>query len=567
MRLMPLLVIGFFVAAVFQLVRFSGQADGLPLPPPVNSEHAEIDAGVDRVNSWFRDQWKSRNIVPAASADDLTVFRRLHLALLGTIPSLQDIRVFEADTEGNRIERWVDRLLKDPRYASYMAQRIARSLVGTEDGPFLIFRRDRLVAWLESQLQHDEPWSQISQELISADGLWTDRPATNFITSARIDEDEIDENKLAGRVARVFLGQRIDCAQCHDHPFDPRWKQSDFEGLAAFFCQATVSLAGVKDRRKDDQGQDIVYRVVDPGKTDSDARVVKPVVPFNSEWLSSHDGLRLCLSNWVTHRDNQRFGRAAANRIWGLMFGKPYIVPVDDVPHPSDESIDPLDILGNEFRKNGDRLSTLIRMIARSEVFRLSSEETAGTPDEFTVLQDSWAVFPLTRLRPEQVIGSLFQAAHIRTINHQSHLFIRIQKYGNENDFIREYGDPGDDELLPQPGTIPQALLQMNGRFTNELSKAEFLSAAGQLAAFCTDDSDLIECCFLSCLGRRPLTEEHRPFMELLREGGLKADDSGGSVNPRSQETSKSAGREGRRAATQDIFWALFNSPEFTWNH
>src|SRR5206468_647390 len=111
------------------------------------------------------------------------------------------------------------RMLDDQRFAYYFAERLARSYVGTEAGQFLIFRRDRFVEWLSDELRKNTPYDDVVRSMISAQGLWTGEPATNFVT-AGINEGNIDENKLAGKTVRAFLGQRIDCAQCHDHPFD-----------------------------------------------------------------------------------------------------------------------------------------------------------------------------------------------------------------------------------------------------------------------------------------------------------------------------------------------------------
>ena len=543
---------------VFKVVQIAGRVDVAAAAPPTIAEEQQIDASVARLNDWFRKHWEKEGANVAEPADDLTVFRRLSLSLFGAVPSLEDIRTFDADTQPDRIDRWVVQMLQDSRYSDYFAERLARSLVGVEQGAFIVFRRDRLTSWLAQQLRNDASWTEMTRELIAAEGLWTDQPAANFITMARIDDEGLDENKLAGRSVRTFLGQRIDCAQCHDHPFDPEWKQADFEGLAAFFGQAAISLGGVTDYPLDDEKHDVVYKVTDPGMSDADARTISAAVPFHSEWLPSHGGLRHRLADWITHKDNRRFERAIANRMWGFMFGKPLHEPVDDLPHPVDGERDALDILGAEFRAGDGRLSTLTRMIALSDVFRLSSESTTATDEDYAAQIRAWSVFPLVRLRPEQVIGSLFQAGHIRNIDQNSNPLIRVQKFGSENDFLNEYGDLGDDELLQQVGTIPQALLRMNGRFTADLSKVDMLTAANQILNLSPDDRAVVENSYLACLCRRPTDEERRFFMD-----GLS---SGKPAEENESKTSKKPIRD-RAEIMQDLFWTLFNSPEFSWNH
>lgn len=550
---------------VIKTVQVAGRIDRPPAPLAAVAVDQQLDSSVAALNAEFQRQWKLSGVKIAERADDLSILRRLSLSLFGTVPSLEDIRRFEADQQPHRIDRWVTGMLQDPRYSDYFAERLARSLVGVEGGPFIIFRRDRLTAWLAEQLRQDSSWSEMTKQLIAAEGLWTDSPSSNFITVARQDDETINVNKLAGRSVRTFLGQRIDCAQCHDHPFDPQWKQHHFEGLAAFFCQTAVTVGGVTDRRTGEDDKAVVYKVLDPGAEEDEARIVPEAVPFHSEWLPSDGGLRHRLADWITHQENRRFERAIANRVWGYMFGKPLHDPVDDLPHPSDGEQDALDLMGQEFRRRGDRLSVLIRIIALSEPFQLSSESVASQESEYLAQVDAWSVFPLVRLRPEQVIGSLFQAGHVRTIDQNSNLVARLQKFGNVNDFMNEYGDMGDDELLQQVGTIPQALLRMNGRFSSELSKAELLTAAGQIIAFSPDDESIVENSYLACLARRPSDEERTCFLDLL-QAASKANTATEKLDAAAAD-SRTSPKPTREQIVQDLFWILFNSPEFSWNH
>ena len=536
-----------------------------------------VEQSVERVNQWLDANWTAEAVEPAGQADELTIFRRLSLALHGTIPSLEEIREFEDDTAPDKIARWIDRILADTRYADYFSERLARSLVGVEEGPFIVFRRDQLNAWLARQLRADTPWPEMARQMIAAEGLWTDRPAANFITIARIEDEGLDVNKLAGRTVRTFLGQRIDCAQCHDHPFDERWTQGDFEGLAAWFARARITIGGVTYTPPADE-EPAVYRIAEPGQSKEEGRIVPVKVPFHPEWLPAEGSQRSQLAAWVTHPDNQRFERAIANRIWGLMFGRSFYDPVDDLPHPSEdtnENEELLDVLGQEFRRNNSSLGNLIRVIAQSKAFQLASSSDALTADDFRRQTEHWAVFPLVRLRPEQVIGSLFQASSIRTIDQNSHVFIRFLRFTNETDFIKEYGDLGDDELLQQVGTIPQALLRMNGRFSRELSKADGFSAAAQITSYSQDPATLVENCFLTCLTRRPSASELTFFtsqFHKLSQGETEVNlDANASDAPAdaADDNDQQAEREqaNRRQRVQDLFWTLFNSPEFSWNH
>src|SRR5262245_15070784 len=142
---------------------------------------ADFQAAVARVDASFRADWAKQQITPAPAAPDLAVARRLALGLMGTIPSLEEIRQFEWLPAEERLPWWIDHILQDRRFADYLAERIARACVGTEDGPFIFYRRRRFVSWLADEVVRNRPYDQMVRELIATEGLWTARPATNFV--------------------------------------------------------------------------------------------------------------------------------------------------------------------------------------------------------------------------------------------------------------------------------------------------------------------------------------------------------------------------------------------------
>jgi hypothetical protein len=497
---------------------------------------SQVRNSVGALNRSFRQGWAESGTSAAPAASDLAILRRLSLALCGTIPSLEEIRTFESDGSPDRLDRWTVRLFADSRFADYFAERLARSFVGTEQGQFIVFRRDRFVDWLRQQIANDTPYDEIVGQMIAQTGLWTDKPATNFVTAAIADQ-VLDQNKLAGRTARAFLGQRIDCAQCHDHPF-AEWKQAQFAGLAASFGQTQTSLVGVEDKAH------MEFEVED--RKTLKKRVVEPAVPFHSEWLPSTGTRRARLAAWVTHPQNRRFERAAVNRIWGLLLGRPFHAPVDDLPDPSDGDPDVLDLLGADFREHRCNLKRLIRVIAGSQVFRFDSIDEGPAPSEHSADRESaWAIFPMTRLRPEQLIGSILQATSVRTIDQNSHLFVRTLRFFQENEFVKQYGDLGENELDERAGTISQALLRMNGKLAADAIEPGPLNATARIAKFAGNDERCVETCYLVALTRRPTPAELDCFMPQLA----------------------ASTKETRSQVVEDLFWSLFNSPEFSWSH
>lgn len=527
-------------AGLVVLVMGAATSPKHPIPPmPQESELADAQGAVSKVDQFFAERWRSLDLHTSLPADELTVLRRLSLALHGTVPSLEEVRRFESDGEPHRLERWTIQLVNDRRFADYFAARLARGFIGAEGGQFIIFRRDRFTEWLADSLHENRRFDDLVREMIDSDGLWTGVPSTNYITQAYAD-DVLDVNKLAGRTVRAFLGQRIDCAQCHNHPFAD-WKQHEFQGLAACFGQVKISPVGVED---DEQK---IYEVED--RKTLEKNKVEPAVPFGKEWWPEEGTVRHKLAAWVTHPDNRRFERAIANRVWGLVFGKPWMLPVDDLPHPSDDPQAPrdlLDILGADFREHNYDLKRLVFVITACRPFRLSSEHPAyETGEGSEVVDANWAAFPLVRLRPEQMIGAMVQSSSIKTIDQNSHLLTRVIKFFRQNDFVRDYGDLGEAELEDRSGTIPQALLRMNGEFARDVAKTNPANASGRIAGMAPSHEAAIEIAYLCCLSRRPTAAEVTFFIKSGEENG----------------------KTQRALMVEDVYWTLLNSPEFCWNH
>ncbi|HEX3657751.1 MAG TPA: DUF1549 domain-containing protein [Pirellulales bacterium] len=497
---------------------------------------------LERVNAAFRKDWADKHLVPAAAANDLLVARRLALGLMGTIPSLEEVRALEASAPAARLDRWVDGLLSDTRYHDYFAERLARAYVGSDSGPFIFYRRRRLARWLSDQLRDGRPYDALVRELITSSGFATSQPATNFLAYT-IDPDQqnfhVDERKLAARVSRAFLGVRIDCAECHDHPFE-RWKQSDFEGLAAFFAGTRQRFTGIGD---------------DPGnrplevedRTSGKLRKVAAQVPFDSDRLPEQGGARERLAAWVTDPHNEHFSRAITNRVWALIFGRGLVEPVDDLR--AGQPVPPaLAILADDFAAHGFDLRRLVRLITASEVFRLGSQANPAVPGhEITPEHEAaWAAFPLRRLRSEQVAGAIEQAASLETLDRETHLLLRLQVLIEQNQFTARFGDAGDNELTDVGATIPQRLMLMNGEMVHNRTRNNPLqNASSQIALLAANDREAVEVAYLAVLSRRPTPPEAAHFVEQLA----------------------GSHRKQRAAQLEDLCWTLINSVEFSWNH
>jgi Protein of unknown function (DUF1553)/Protein of unknown function (DUF1549) len=505
----------------------------------------DFACSLEQLNTEFCHHWQEKGLQPAPRADDLTIARRLSLALTGTVPSLEEIRALEAIEPTDRLAWWTSHLLEDRRFADYWAERFARIYVGGEQGNIVLFRRRRFTLWLADQFAKNTPYDAVVRELLAGEGVWTGKPATNFITATVNpgNDNQPDPVRLAGRTARAFLGMRIDCLQCHDDKLGNvnvgspdnihSGTQANFHELAAFFGATQVKLVGVTEGEKP-------YKYKYLG-ADEEA-VVRPQVPYGEDLFRGHGTRRSQLARWVTHPQNKPFARATVNRVWALLFGKPLVEPVDDIPLVG--PIPPgFELLAEDFVAHGHDLHRLIGLIAASDPFQRDSRA------DFEITGDherAWAVFPLSRLRPEQVSASLIQAASLKTIDGQAHVLMRLAMYDQTRKFVERYGDLGEDEFTDRGSTIPQRLLMMNGNLVKERTQPNPLVAASTRIATLTGRSEKqIEAAYLAILTRRPAPEETQHFLARLAD-----------------RTDRN-----RQQTLEDLYWTLLNSTEFSWNH
>jgi hypothetical protein len=438
-----------------------------------------------KVNADFEQSWAPKQIQPTPKADALTLMRRLSLALTGSIPSLQEIRALESVQGVDITQWWLTQLFADRRASDYLAERLVRVYVGIETGPFLIYRRRRLVEWLSEAMQKNRPYDQIARALIDAKGVWTTSPEVNFISVTNVAKKGPDEAKLAARVSRAFLGVQMDCVQCHDGKLGSPWQQTDFHKLAAYFGQTDFALNGLRD----DPQQSYQFRYL--GKTEEES--VPAMVPWKPELLPEKGTPRAKLANWVTAKENKPFARTLVNRIWALLFNRPLIAPVDDIPleGPFPAGLEALvdDLIAHDFD-----LQRLIRVIAATRVFQQSSQSADPVHPVTQDAEKAWAAFPVTRLRPEQMAGSVIQASSLSTIDAETHVLLRIKRDLDVDKFVKRYGDSGEDTFDDAGGTIPQRLLLMNGNMITENTKNNpLVNASTRIGILAPDNATAVE--------------------------------------------------------------------------
>ena len=348
--------------------------------------------------------WAERRVKPAPRAPDAEFLRRVTLDLAGTVPSVDEARTPPADRAA-----LVDRLLASDAFARSWAQRLARSLVGwPTDEKLARVDHDGFASWLRERLAADAPWSELAREMVSATGNLSGGPISFVHQFAAYDGDapRLRTDDLAGKVAEEFLGVRLRCAQCHDHPFD-RWTRDDHASMTAFFRRTGFA------------------------KRQAIERLERPVDAREPRYLDGSAGKDDPSDLAERLARDPQFARAFVNRAWALMFGRGLVEPWNDFA-PARKAVSPalLDELAAAWAKGGFRVRALVRAIALSDAYGRSS---AG--QEAVAL----AVFACARVRPltpDQLFAAIDRATGLSEVEPERATLARL---GAKSDDVRRW--------------------------------------------------------------------------------------------------------------------------------
>ncbi len=492
-----------------------------------------------RIDERIAAVWEAQNVKPAAAAEDAEFLRRVSLDLLGRIPSVAEVRAFLKDSAVDKRAALIDRLLDSPGYGSHWSH-VWRGLMMPEANanPQARGLQSGFEAWLQEQLAKNTGYDQMIRELLTTPIGRNARVAVNGAPGVRATPDvmayylakDASPENLASGTARAFLGVRLECAQCHDHPF-ASWKREQFWGYAAFFASIqrqtqgdnTAPIGEVADRWElGIPGTDRVAPASFPDGT-------LPVRKFRVRG-------RQTLADWMTAPTNRYFARAAVNRMWFNFFGRGLVDPVDDMVGGDSNTHHPelLDELAQEFAAHQFDLKFLIRAITSSRAYQLSSSSAEGTAAEAGL----FARMSLRGLTNEQLADSFSQATGLSLANGRTNEEF-LSKFTTQSDRPTEYQT-----------SILQALAMMNSPLvTEQTAVAKSGTLAGVLDAPFLDANAQIETLYLATLSRLPSDGEMQRSLKFVAQ----ADSNGQSG--------------ARKEALADVFWALLNSSEFLLNH
>ena len=488
------------------------------------------------IDTLVNQKLRKLKILPSEPCDDATFLRRVYLDVVGVLPPPAKVEEFVSTQDPAKRQRLVDELLLRPEFVDLWVMRWAELLkIRSSDNVTDVSYKATLLYydWLKERIAKNVPINEIVRELLGATGGTFINPATNYYQIER------EPMKLAEDTAQVFVGMRLQCAQCHNHPFD-RWTMDDYYGWTAFFSQ-------VGRKRGEDPRETIIFNA---GGGEVPQPVTKKPVPptFLGGQRADIKGRdrRLVLADWLASDDNPYFARNLANLIWAHFFGIGIIEPVDDVRisnPPSNPEL--LDALTKKLVEYEFDFRKLVRDICLSRTYQLASvvNETNATDTR------SFSHSSVRRIRAEVLIDCISQVTETPEKYRGLPIGARavhIADGRTGNYFLKTFGRATREtvcscEVKMEPN-LSQALHLLNGATATK--KIQDGSVVKRLLAEKRTPQQIIEELYLRCLSRKPTVKEMAALTQAVGQAGKQ-----------------------QEAALNDVFWALLNSKEFIFNH
>ncbi len=520
-----------FITARFDV--FTKGTQAIIIPEDLQYKKPSLSTN-NYIDELVHDKLHKLRIYPSELCSDEVFLRRVYLDVAGAVPDAETTAKFLKDSNANKRELVIDQLLDRKEFTDMWVMKFAELLqIRTDDNNGVSYKSTLLYFnWIKDRIASNMPMDQIVRELLTAKGGTFVSPATNYYQIER------DNLKITENVAQVFMGMRIQCAQCHDHPFD-QWTQDDYYSFASFFSQ-------VGRKRGADPRESIIYNR-NSGEINHPIHK-KPMPPkfLGGETPEIKKGTdrRKVLADWLASPDNPFFARNLANIVWSHFFGQGIIEPVDDVRisnPPSNPEL--LDKLASQFTEYNYDFKKLVRDVCNSRAYQLSTRTNPSNEDDLR----NFARAQLRRMRAEVLLDVISQVTQTKNKFQGLPLGARALQIADgrfSNYFLTTFGRATREtvcscEVVMEPN-MSQALHLLNGDVTNSrINQGKVVQTMlkdGKSAASIIDDL------YLRCYSRLPRENEKSNLLASID-----------SENPTESLT--------------DIFWALLNSKEFIFNH
>jgi len=478
---------------------------------------------------------KKLRLHPSGDCTDEEFLRRVSIDLVGQLPSVEEYQAFMADTDATKRARKIDELLERKEFTEQWVSKWAEWLMMRSDPNRGVSYKSIVLyyQWLSEQIASNVPLDVMVRDLLSASGGTFKVPQTNFY------QIETDRLKVAENVAQIFMGMRIQCAQCHNHPFD-RWTQDDYYNFAAFFAQI--------GRKTGEDPREIIVFNGGGGEVQHIVTGQNAVPTFlggGPATIPPGGDRRAVLAEWLASPKNPYFASNFVNRVWQHFFGLGIVEPVDDV-RVSNPASNPelLEALAAKLTSTNYDFKGLVREICLSKTYQRTTQRNESNATD----EKNFAHQSIRRIKAESVLDIISQVTATKDKFQGLPLGARAVQMADGSSssyFLTTFGRATrvtacSCEVKMEP-TLSQALHLMNGDTVNAK-----IQQGGVLAKFKEQGvapPAAIEDLYIRCVGRKPTADEQASLAPLFAEG------------------------TNQDQAMQDVFWALLNSREFLFNH
>jgi hypothetical protein len=522
------------------MVRFQEFVDVFQSIIPLGAAIQDTPTPNNFIDEYIMDRLKLLGLPPSPDCDDATFIRRVTIDLAGRIPTPEESQAFLNEGGTDKRAKLIDRLLEDGAYADYFANKWNAILRNKRTKPNYIRGTFTFHAWIRESFYTNKPYDQFMRELVTASGDMGKTPPVAWYRQLKTSKEQLQDT------AQIFLGVRLQCAECHHHPYE-KWSQRDYYGFEAFFKQ-------VARKQSPYPGEEIVYhrRGTAQSSNPKTKQVLKPTVlegePVD---LPPESDPRIHLADWIGNPDNPFFARMVVNRYWKHFMGRGLVEPEDDMrvtnppTHPQ-----LLDRLAQEFVKSGYDLKQLCRTITRSRTYQLTS-----LPNDFNVRdKQNYSRYYPKRLNAEVLLDAIDELTGHKTPfkeqpSHANAVQLPDDSFNGQSFFLEVFGRPEMDSACEcersSEANLAQTLHLLNAKSIQDKIAARD-GTSGRLAGQKdVSDTDKIYTLYARALSREPVAGEIEASVNYLmgKEGDAKRD------------------------AYQDIVWALINTKEFLFNH
>ena len=531
------------------MVRYQGVVTVFNALIPLGAPIEQFPVAKNFVDEAVFANLKLLGIPPSEVCDDATFVRRVSLDISGRLPSEEETKAFLANKSAGKRGQWIEELLRSPDYADFFAGKWTAVLKNRRDDASDIVSNFAFHAWVRDSLLANKPYDQFVRELLAATGTVVGNPPVAWYKRVKEPKDQIED------VAQLFLGVRMQCAQCHHHPFE-RWSQDDYYSLAAFFSQVGRKPSGTR-------GEDLIFhkRGMAVAKNIKSGLSLKPAALGDQvAAIAPDEDPRLRLADWLRSPKNPFFAKALVNRYWKHFFQRGLIEPEDDI-RESNPASNPelLAALEKRFIESGFDLKDLVRVITTSNAYQLSA-----LPNKHNVGdRQNYSRYYPRRLPAEVMLDAVDKLAGTQTdfanLPSGTRAVALPDNSYNNNPFLRVFGRPEGESVCEceriQSSSLAQSLFMINANDIRQKLANQSTGRAQRLANDKRPAKKKIEELYFAAFGRQPRPDELQTALNYLTEKRINA-----------QGKPVDAGRAAFENY-QDLIWALMNSKEFLFNH